>query len=201
LIDMLQLIIMSLFSLAVSMFISDNFKFSNYKFIFLLQKFLAYSLNFALIVLAGCMLYLVGLDLSILGTIYCSSGDEDEEVSGEEAVESSKNKEKSPKEKDVVRVTENTQNYTFEINKKIVDSAIEKGPELVVEGIKEVAPKLGVAAAAGKATAEAIKHTGGMAPVPRLLTVGGAAFATAAGTTLGMELGKAATENKQTKRS
>ena len=36
-----------------------------------------------------------------------------------------------------------------------------------------------------------------MAPVPRLLTVGGAAFAIAAGTTLGMELGKVATENKQ----
>jgi len=78
-----------------------------------------------------------------------------------------------------------------------VDSAIEKAPEIVVEGLKDVAPKLGVAAAAGKAAAEAIKHTVGMAPLPRLLTVGSAAFVTAAGTSLGLELGKAATENKQ----
>jgi hypothetical protein len=136
------------------------------------------------------MLYLVGVNLSICGSIFCDSDDDDE------AVESYKNNEKSPKEKDVVRVTENTKNdtYTFEINKKIVDSAIEKGPELVVEGIKDVAPKLGVAAA-GKAAAETIKHTGGMAPLPRLLTVGSAAFVTAVGTSLGLELGKAATEN------
>ena len=63
-------------------------------------------------------------------------------------------------------------------------------------GLKDVAPKLGVAAAAGKAATEAIKHTGGMAPVPRLLDIGSAAFVTAAGTSLGLELGKAATENK-----
>jgi len=66
-----------------------------------------------------------------------------------------------------------------------------------VEGIKDVAPKLGVAAAAEKAAAEAIQHTGGMSPVPRLLTVGSAAFVTAAGTSLGLELGKSVTENKQ----
>jgi hypothetical protein len=34
-----------------------------------------------------------------------------------------------------------------------------------------------------------------MAPVPRLLTVGSAAFVTAAGTSLGLGLGKAATKN------
>jgi hypothetical protein len=147
------------------------------------------------------------VNLSIFGSIFCDSDDEAEEDSDDEAAEDSddeaveiyKNNEKSPKEKDVVRVTENTKNYTytFEINKKIVDSAIEKAPEIVVEGLKDVAPKLGVAAAAGKAAAEAIKHTVGMAPLPRLLTVGSAAFVTAAGTSLGLELGKAATENKQ----
>ena len=64
-----------------------------------------------------------------------------------------------------------------------------------MEGVKEVAPKLRVAAAAGKVAAEAFKHTGGMSSIPRLLTVGSAAFVTAAGTSLGLELGKAATEN------
>jgi len=43
LIDMFQLIILSLFSFAVSIFISDNFKFSKNNFIFLLQKFVSYS--------------------------------------------------------------------------------------------------------------------------------------------------------------
>jgi hypothetical protein len=50
---MFQLVIFSLFSFAISIFISDNFKFSNNKFIFLLQKFVSYSLSFALIVLVG----------------------------------------------------------------------------------------------------------------------------------------------------
>lgn len=53
LIDMFQLTILSLFSFAISIFISDNYKFSNNNFIYLLQKFVSYSLNFALIVLVG----------------------------------------------------------------------------------------------------------------------------------------------------
>ena len=108
LIDMFQLIILSLFSFAVSIFISDNFKFSKNNFIFLLQKFVSYSWNFALIVLVGWMLYLVGVNLSIFGSIFCDSDDEGAEDSDDEGVESSNNNEKSPKEKDVVRVTENT---------------------------------------------------------------------------------------------
>lgn len=75
LIDMFQFIILSLFSFAVSIFISDNFKFSNNKFIFLLQKFVSYSLNFALIVLVGWMLYLVGVNLPIFGSIFFDSDD------------------------------------------------------------------------------------------------------------------------------
>lgn len=74
------------------------------------------------------MLYLIGVNISILGSIFSESDDE--------AVESSNNNEESPKEKDVARVTENTESYTLKVNKKIVDSAIEKGPELVVVGLK-----------------------------------------------------------------
>ena len=110
-----------------------------------------------------------------------------------------------------------------EVNKKIVESALEKGPELVMVGIKEVAPKLGFAAAAAKVAVETVKHTGGLSSLPplqlpmpvfhttslafesranggsirqmRLLTIGSAALVTAAGTSLGMELGKVAEEN------
>ena len=140
------------------------------------------------------MLYLVGVNPSIFGSIFCDSEDSDNED-----VESSKNNDESPKEKDVVKVTENTKKdtYTLEIDKKIVDNAIEKGPELAAEAIKEVAPQIGIAAASGKVAAETFKHTAGMAPVPRLLTVGGAALVTAVGTSVGLGLGKAATENIQ----
>ena len=137
------------------------------------------------------MLYLVVVNFSIIGSIFCDSDDEGD------SVVSSTNNEKSSKETDVVRVTENKKNdsFTIEVNKKIVESAIEKGPEIVVDGIKDVAPKLGIAAAAGKVAAETVKQTAGMAPVPRLLVVGAAALITATGTSLGIELGKAASEN------
>jgi len=64
------------------------------------------------------MLSLVGVNLSIFGSIFCDSDDE--------AVESSKNNEKSPKGKDIVRVTENTKNdtYTLEIKRDTVNSAV-----------------------------------------------------------------------------
>jgi hypothetical protein len=68
-----------------------------------------------------------------------------------------------------------------------------------MEGIKDVAPKLGVAAAAGKVAAEAFKHTSGMALLARLAVVGSAAAVTAGGTMIGLELGKQAIENTNKK--
>lgn len=50
-------------------------------------------------------------------------------------------------------------------------------------------------AAVGKAASEAFKHTAGMAPAPRKAIVGTTALATAAGTTIGIELGKASMKN------
>jgi len=106
---------------------------------------------------------------------------------------------KTPKEKEVGRVVANTEEdkYVVEVNKEVLDKVIEKGPEIIAEAIKEVGPQLGIAAAAGKAAAETIKHTGGMSPLPRLAAVGGAALVTAAGTSIGLGLGKAVMENKQ----
>ena len=192
LIDVFQIFLLSIISFSVFIFISDKYKFSNNKFIFFLQKFIFYILILALIVLFGWLLYLVGVNVYISSTIFCDSEDSDEE-----AVDSTKNNNKSPKEKDVLRVTEDKEKdtYTLEFPKKIVDSALEKGPEIIVEGIKDVGPKIGIAAAAGKAAVETIKQTSGMAPIPRLITVGAAAFVTAAGTKLGMDLGISATEN------
>jgi len=54
-----------------------------------------------------------------------------------------------------------------------------------MEGIKDVAPKIGIAGEGEKAAAEAIKHTGGMAAVPILIIVGSIAASTAGGTMIG----------------
>jgi hypothetical protein len=137
------------------------------------------------------LLYLVGGNSSIFDPIYCDETDNSKAV----AVESSNNNDNSPK--DVARVTENTKKdtYTIEINKQIVDKALEKGPGIVVDGIKDVAPKIGVAAASGKAASEAVKHTVGMPIIPRAFVVGSVAFATAVGTAVGIELTKATSEN------
>jgi len=54
-----------------------------------------------------------------------------------------------------------------------------------MEGVKDVAPKLGVAPAAGKAAAEALKHTPGMAPLPRLAIVRAKEATKAGGTMIG----------------
>lgn len=56
-----------------------------------------------------------------------------------------------------------------------------------MDGVTNIAPNLGIGAAVGKAAGEAFKHTGGMAPVPRIAVVGTTALATAAGTKIGLD--------------
>ena len=89
--------------------------------------------------------------------------------------------------------------YLFDISlfllDTIFDNAMERGKDLVVAGSKDIAPNLGIGAAAGKATAEAFKHTSGMPTVPRIAVVGSTVLATAAGTKVGLELGKHAMDN------
>nr|YP_009739472.1 hypothetical protein [Tricholoma saponaceum]QIC20316.1 hypothetical protein [Tricholoma saponaceum] len=74
---------------------------------------------------------------------------------------------------------------------------MEKDKELLMVGKKDIAPKLGIRAPAGKAAAEVFKLTGGMAAAPRIAAVGATAFAMAAVTKIGIELGKVAMENKK----
>jgi hypothetical protein len=74
---------------------------------------------------------------------------------------------------------------------------MEKGKELLMVGVKDIAPNLGIGAAVGKVAAEVLKHTGGIAPAPRIAAVGQTALVTAAGTKIGIELGKVVMENKK----
>jgi hypothetical protein len=188
-----QIFIFSIFSFAISMFISDKFKLSNNKFIKILQKCVFINSILALI---GLILYL--FDISIFNTVYCDSDSEsDDENNNEEII-----KNKNIKNKDIAQVTSNIDDkneeyYSFKVKKDVFDNVMDKGKELFMVGVKDIAPNLGIGAAAGKAAAEAFKHTGGMAAAPRIAAVGATAFATAAGTKIGIELGKVAMENKK----
>ena len=169
--DLFQLIIFTLFSFALSIFISDKFKFSENKIIKFIQKFLFFNCILALIVLIGLILYFLVLDVSIFNIIFFDS-------EGEEDENNNKEKEESLKEKDVVRVTSNTEDknnkkdyYTVQVSKKVFNNAVEKGPELIMEAVKIVALKIGVAAAAGMVAAEVFKQTSGMAVLPRIAVV------------------------------
>jgi hypothetical protein len=196
-----QIFVFSIFSFAISLFISDKFKLSNIKFIKILQKFVFINIILALI---GLILYLFQ-DL-IFETIYCD-GDSDSETESEfeknkgKTISTVKKEEESFNNTDVASVTsnidlKNEEYYSFKVKKDVFDNVLEKGKELLMEGVKEIGPNLGVGAAAGKVAVEAFKHTSGMASAPRLATVGATAFATALGTKVGIELGKVLMENK-----
>jgi drug/metabolite transporter superfamily protein YnfA len=179
-------LIFSIISFAVSMFISDKFKLSNNKLIKILQKLVFINI---ILVFIGFILYI--FDIEIFGRVYASDGSQ---YMGE-------NKHEVNNNKDVAQITSNIDDkndeyYNFKIKKDIFDNAMERSKDIVVEGAKNIGPSLGISAAAGKAAAEAFKHTSGMAIVPRILVAGSTALATAVGTKIGLELGKAATENK-----
>jgi hypothetical protein len=192
-----QVFMFSIFSFAISLFISDKFKLSNNKFIKILQKFVFISIILALI---GLILYL--FEDFIFNTIFCDSDSESDDENSREETISTVKKEESLNNKDIASVTSNIEDtkeeyYNFKIKKDILDNALENGKELFTAGVKEIAPNLGIGAAAGKAAAEVIKHTSGMPAVPRIVAVGATALATALGTKVGIELGKVAMDNKK----
>ena len=215
-----QISVFSIYSFAISLFISDKFKLSDNKIIKILQKFV-----FINIILALIGLYLFQ-DL-IFDTIYCDGdsslpwplhqasrslgpaglkqaclmqqweSDDENKNNKEETIATVKNK-------DVASVTsnidgKNEEYYSFKVKKDIFENVLEKGKEVNMVGVKDVGLNLGVAALAGKAAAEAFKHTSGMAYAPRIVKVGATTLATPLGTKVGIEQGKVAMENKEMK--
>jgi hypothetical protein len=204
-----QIFIFTIISFAISIFISDNFKLSNNKFIKILQKFVFIN---SILVIIGLILYI--FDVSIFNTVFCDSDSESDDENNNDvnnnkdslAEEKSyaKNEEESLKntDKDIASVTSNIDNnneeyYNIKIKKDFLDNALEKGKELLMVGTKDIAPNLGIGAAAGKVAVEALKHTAGMPAVTRMALVGSSALVTAAGTKFGIELGKVSMENKK----
>jgi hypothetical protein len=190
--NIFQIFIFSIISFAVSMFISDKYKLSNNKIIKIIQKLVFINIIFAFV---GIILYL--FDINFISTIYADSDSDTEDNFVNE-------EEEKDKDKDVVHISTNTDEnneefYNFKIKKNIVDNAIDKGKEILWTGFKDIGPNLGIGAAAGKVASEAFKATGGLPVVPRIAVVGSTALATAAGTKIGIELGKAVAKNLEIK--
>lgn len=192
--------ISAIISFAISMFISDKFKFSNNKIIKNLQKFVLMNIILALI---SGILYFWGF--SIFSTIFNDNGDSDtEDNNNKESNNNEKNNNEQEsfkdKNKDVVGITTNinkegTEYYNFNIRKDIVDNTLEKGKDFLKSGLTNVAPDIGIGAAAGKVASEVFKHTAGMPGPARLASVTLAAGGTAFGTKVGIEMGKAMVSN------
>jgi hypothetical protein len=198
-VDIFVTFIFSIISFSISMYISDNFKLSNSLFIKFLQK-----LVFTSIILASLSFWGYLLDVSNFPTLFCD-GDSDDEYSnsGNTSSVNSENKNNNEEEslQDIARITTNkdetnAEYYNFKFKKDIVDNIVEKGKNLTVGVVTDIAPNLGIGAAVGKVASEVFRHTGGMAPVPRVAMVGSTALATAAGTKIGIELGRALMVNK-----
>ena len=122
--DFFQIFIFSIFSFAISIFISDKFKLSNNKFIKILQKLVFTNIILALFGLIGYL-----LDISIFNLIFCADDDFEVATKGQEAQISTSNKtevQSSLKEKeDLVHITSNTEDkeyYNFKIKKKVIDN-------------------------------------------------------------------------------
>lgn len=198
--DFIQIFIFSIFSFAISMFISDKFKLSNNKFIKILQKLVFTNIIIALFGLIG---YLLVQSDSIFNTIFCENDDEIEvQVSQDNNKKGEAVGGAVGAEKDIVQITSNIgdkdeEYYSFKIKKDIIESVWEKGTDIIVSGVKDLGPNLGIGAAVGKVGSEVIKNTAGMAPAPRVAMLATSALVTAAGTKIGIELGKALIENKK----
>ena len=181
------------------MYISDNFKLSNNLFIKILQKLVFISIILSLIGLIGYL-----LDISIFSKLFCE-GDSDNEYSNSGNTSSlqqeNNNKNEEENLKDIARITTNRDDtnveyYNFKFKKDIVDNIVEKGKNLAMGAVTDIAPNLGIGAAVGKVASEAFRQTGGMAPAPRVTIVGTTALATAAATKIGIELGNALIKNQ-----
>ena len=116
-------------------------------------------------------------------------------VAGEEI-----NKDVTHKGKEVVRVTTSTDDkeeeyYDFSIKKSTLDSGVNALKEGVKALVTDLAPNLGIGAAAGKAASEVIKQTPGMAAVPRTGLVLLASSAAALGAGIGISAVEAVRKN------
>ena len=198
-IKFVKIILFTIISFAVSMYISDNYTFSQNIYIKILQKLVFLILKVSLIAFI-----LEILDISIFSKIHCDPTDVEIDNTAASTTNNaaSTTNNAASSTKDVARVSTSTEAgeeeyYTIKVKKGIVDQVLDKGKEVIVSIFSEVAPELGVGAAAGKAAAETIKQTTTMRPLPRLGMIAGNTFAAAASTKMAIQLLPAREKNSQ----
>jgi len=175
----LGLIISAIISFLVSSFILNKFKFSNNKYIKILQIIVLINIIFIIGFLI-CDFF----NIKIWSEIWCDTDDS--------------NAGSTSNTENIVLKSEQTQDgevYHLTVKKstvdKITDAAIAGGKAL----IGTIAPNIGAGAAAGASASAMVKMTAGIPPFQRSAIVGGTAAVTAAGTIVGIESGKAISKN------
>lgn len=176
-VNFIALFISSVISFSISIFILDNYNFSNSSLIKFLQKFLLYF-----------FIFVITLIFFNLGDVYCDGGDSDSE---DNTNNNSNNNITNSNINTNNNNDNNNENYNFSLPKKVVDNTM----TIVGKTLTNVAPDLGVGAAVGAATSAMVKSTTAMAPAPRLALIGATSAITAAGAKTGLSAAKAASKN------
>jgi hypothetical protein len=190
-------------SYLISSFILNRFKLSNNKIIRFLQQFIIFNI----IILIGISIFSY-FNLKIFPEINCQ-GDDNNNNNNNKLTNTDNNNVNSNNtnkitnnsiNKDIINVNvekddNNNEYYTFKASKSTVDNTI----NAVSYGVKtlgdNIVSNVGVGSATGAAAASVVKATMGLPPLQRSAIVGGICAATAAGTYLGIEAGKAITKN------
>ena len=188
-------------SYLISSFILNRFKLSNNKIIRFLQQFIIFNI----IILIGISIFSY-FNFKIFPEINCQGDDNNNNNKLTNTDNNNVNSNNTNKttnnsiNKDIINVNvekddNNNEYYTFKASKSTVDNTI----NAVSYGVKtlgdNIVSNVGVGSATGAAAASVVKATMGLPPLQRSAIVGGICAATAAGTYLGIEAGKAITKN------
>lgn len=165
----------------ISSFVLNNFKYSKYFIIRILQRFVIYTILFTVI---G---YIFG------GYVYCDNGDDNTSPTsgGSENMSADYNTNNNEIASITTTNEGNNGKYVIKVDKDIANKDMESSVKVAKVLGTEFAPNFGAAAAAGSAASATIRATAGM-PIPqRVGLVAGSAFVTATSTQLGLKAGTA----------
>jgi LAGLIDADG endonuclease len=178
---LLGLIISAIISFLISNFILNKFKFSNNKFIKVLQIIVLINI-ICIIAFLICDYF----NIKILSEIWCDADDNNYGSTSNTKTDNVILKSEQSQDGEVYHLT--VKKSTVD---KITDAAVIGGKTL----IGTIAPNIGAGAAAGASASAMVKMTAGIPPLQRSAIVGGTAAVTAAGTLIGLEAGKAISKN------
>nr|YP_010044364.1 LAGLIDADG endonuclease [Trametes versicolor]QPF23605.1 LAGLIDADG endonuclease [Trametes versicolor] len=213
--DVIQIMIFTILSLPIHLYISDNYNYSKNLFIRIIQKLIFNIIKFSFLIWLFSW-----LNIEIFNRIFCDTDtdtdnykdqgkdkgkgkatdtDTDNNTNLDNPTEVEQNKNTSAEEtnkgKEILKVSTNTyanseEYYNVSVKKSTVDGAVSSIPENSVQIVKELLPNLGIAGVAGRVGTEIAKQTPGNAMVPRAGLIIAGTSAAAIWTALGLEAAK-----------